>query len=96
MTTDAAGGERHAGTRQVLRLQLSGLVAVHAARAAHMALAGVPGIETATVTMAGAEVEVSGVTDLEAFAATVRASLLPVGVGLETISVVRRRALPQL
>ena len=58
-------------TRRMLHLALHGLVAVHAARAAHTALGAVPGIVSASVTMAGADVEVEGPFDGEAFAAAV-------------------------
>jgi hypothetical protein len=57
--------------RRRLFVHLDGLVAVHAARAVHMALAGVPGVCTAAVTLAGAELEVEGTLDREALEAAV-------------------------
>ncbi|MEN9817030.1 MAG: hypothetical protein RLZ32_910 [Gemmatimonadota bacterium] len=57
--------------RRHLFVHLDGLVAVHAARAVHTALAGVPGVRTAAVTLAGAELEVEGTLDREALAAAV-------------------------
>jgi copper chaperone CopZ len=57
--------------RRRLFVHLDGLVAVHAARAVHTALAGVPGVRTAAVTLAGAELEVEGTLDREALAAAV-------------------------
>jgi hypothetical protein len=76
-------------------LQLSGLVAVHAARAAHMALAGVPGIVSANVGLSGAEVELVGQYDHAQFEHDVRAALEPVGLGLVAVSIVHARTLPQ-
>jgi copper chaperone CopZ len=80
--------------RRVLRLELTGLVAVHAVRAVHTALGAVEGIETARVNMTGAEVEVTGPYDSDTFAAAVRAALEPVGVGLTSITLVQGRSLP--
>ncbi|MBU6365273.1 MAG: hypothetical protein KJT01_03615 [Gemmatimonadetes bacterium] len=70
---------------------LDGLVAVHAARAAHTALAAVPGVRTAEVTLAGAELEVEGVLDEEAL----RAALALVGVTVRVVEA-RPRRLPLL
>lgn len=41
-------------------MHLDGVLAVHAARAVHTALAAVPGVRDATVTLAGAELTVDG------------------------------------
>ena len=81
-------------TTRHLRLQLTGLVAVHAARAAHTALGAVSGMQSATVTMAGADVDFSGPYDEDVVAAAIRAALEPIGVQLESISVVQSRMLP--
>ena len=77
-----------------LTLRLSGLVAVHGARAAHTALGGVPGIQSATVSMAGAEVEFAGDYDANAVAADIRAALEPTGVQLEEVVERHGRRLP--
>ncbi len=81
-------------TTRHLHLQLNGLVAVHAARAAHTALGAVDGIQSATVTMAGAEVDFSGPYDADLVAAAIRAALEPIGLQLEGITVVQARMLP--
>ena len=77
-----------------MHLELRGLVAVHAARAAHTALAAVPGLLSANVTMSGAEVHLSGPYDPETFANAVRAALEPIGVELIAVRVVQQRVLP--
>lgn len=84
---------KHAA-RAVVRLKLGGLVAVHAARAAHTALTAVPGIASATVTMAGAELEVVMPLDLDTLAMHVRAALEPIGMQLTDITLVQRGILP--
>lgn len=81
-------------TRRMLHLALHGLVAVHAARAAHTALGAVPGIVSASVTMAGAEVEVEGPFDGEVFAAAVQRALEPIGLALASVTTVQTRSLP--
>lgn len=81
-------------TRRMLHLTLHGLVAVHAARAAHTALGAVPGIVSASVSMAGADVEVEGPFDGEAFAAAVQRALEPIGMALESVTTVQTRSLP--
>lgn len=82
--------------RRVLQLRLTGLVAVHAARAAHTALGSVAGVISATVSLAGAEVDFEGPFEAEPFAAAVRVALAPLGMGLTSVTVVQDRALPQL
>jgi hypothetical protein len=57
--------------RRRVFVHLDGLVAVHAARAVHTALAGVPGVCTAEVTLAGADLTVEGPLDRGALAAAV-------------------------
>lgn len=80
--------------RRVLRLELTGLVAVHAVRAVHTALGGVDGIESATVNMTGADVELRGPYDVDHFAAAVRAALEPIGIELARVTMLRERVLP--
>jgi copper chaperone CopZ len=84
----------HPVIRRVLQLELTGLVAVHAARAVHTALGAVDGVESAQVSMSGAEVEVTGPYAADAFAAAVRAALEPIGIGLASVTVVQGRSLP--
>lgn len=57
--------------RRRVFVHLDGMVAVHAARAVHTALAGVPGVHTAEVTLAGAALEVEGALDEGALRAAV-------------------------
>lgn len=83
-------------TRRVLRLELSGLVAVHAARAVHTALGAVPGVLTAQVSLAGAELEFSGSYDAAQFAADVTGALLPIGISLISVTELQDRLLPLL
>jgi copper chaperone CopZ len=81
--------------RRVLHLDLDGLLAVHAARAVHTALGAVDGIVSATVTLAGADIEVQGPFEAADFADRVRAALAPIGIGLRAVTVVQSRSLPQ-
>ena len=81
-------------THRVVHLELSGLVAVHAARAAHTALGAVPGVISANVSLAGADVDVTGAFDEQQFADDVRAALEPIGLGLTNIVVTSARRLP--
>ena len=67
---------------------------MHAARAAHTALGGVPGIVTADVTLAGAMVEIEGPYDAAHFAAAVGAALAPIGLSLRSVTMVQLRQLP--
>ncbi len=94
MNPTAGSDAPRPATRTTLRLVLDGLVAVHAARAAHTALGGVPGIVTAEVTLAGATVEIEGPYIAEPFAAAVRAALAPIGLAVRTVTVVQPRQLP--
>ena len=77
-----------------LRLTFHGLTAVHAARAVHAALGGVPCVRTATVSLAGADVEIDGRYEPTQFAELVTAALEPIGVALHTVTVVQQRMLP--
>lgn len=83
-------------TRRVLRLELSGLVAVHAARAVHTALGAVPGVVTAQVSLAGAELELVGTYDASRFADEVRSALDPIGIALVSVTELQDRLLPLL
>ncbi|HYW33419.1 MAG TPA: hypothetical protein VE869_18095 [Gemmatimonas sp.] len=76
--------------RTLVRLELDGLVAVHAVRAVWTALAAVPGIVTAEVTMAGALLSVEGTLDRVALDAALDAA----GVRVLSVTVERRRVLP--
>jgi hypothetical protein len=79
---------------RAVHLELSGLIAVHAARAAHTALGAVPGVVSANVSMAGAEIDVVGDVDESTLAADVRRALEPIGLGLIGMIVRPERRLP--
>ena len=49
--------------RQRIHVEISGLISIHAVRAVRTALAGVPGIESAHVSMAGAVLECAAPID---------------------------------
>lgn len=78
-----------------IRVQIDGLVAVHAVRAVRTALAGVPGVSGAEVSMAGAVLDVDGAFDETAFTASLRAALDHAGVTLTGMQV-ERGGLPML
>jgi copper chaperone CopZ len=78
----------------VIRLELSGLVAIHAARAAYQALAAVPGIMSAQVTMAGATIDVTEPIQLDEVVTAVRRALEEIGIGVVSAVVVQKRSLP--
>lgn len=77
-------------SRSRVRLELDGLVAVHAVRAVWTALGGVPGVNRAEVTMAGAILEVEGVLDRTALDRALDAA----GVRLIALHVEQVRMLP--
>ncbi|MES2525364.1 MAG: hypothetical protein V4617_21920 [Gemmatimonadota bacterium] len=77
-------------SRTQIRLQLDGLVAVHAVRAVWTALGAVPGIVSAEVTMAGALLVVEGALDRDALDAALDAA----GVRIVSLTVEQRRVLP--
>jgi copper chaperone CopZ len=77
--------------RQRIHVEIEGLVAVHAVRAVRTALAGVPGIEHAEVTMQGAVLETSAPLDEAALAE----ALAMAGVRLMALRV-ERGGLPLL
>ena len=81
-------------TARQVRLQLKGLVAVHAVRAVHTALGGVSGIQSATVNMMGAEIDVVGNVPADDLSASIRRALEPIGVELEALIVLHERVLP--
>lgn len=81
-----------------IHVQIDGLLAVHAVRAVRTALAGVPGVSGADVSMAGAVLDVDSATvpfDEVAFAAALRAALDHAGVTLIGMQV-ERGGLPLL
>ena len=77
--------------RQRIRVQLDGLVAVHAVRAVWTALGAVPGVLNAEVTMQGAVLEVEGELDRVALAVALEAA----GVTIRSLRV-EARVLPIL
>ena len=72
-----------------LRLFISGMTSVHAARAVHTALASVSGITWAEVKLGEAEVECEGSISAE----EVRSAIASVGLELKEV-VPERRTLP--
>lgn len=78
----------------VIRLELSGLIAIHAARAAQTALTAVPGIVSAQVTMAGATVDVTEPIRFEEIVAAISDVLEEIGIGVVSAVIVQRRTLP--
>ena len=72
-----------------LRLLISGMTSVHAARAVHTALASVPGITWAEVKLGEAEIECEGAIDATELRAAIES------VGLELVEIAEeRRTLP--
>lgn len=69
--------------RQRIRVQLDGLIAVHAVRAVWTALGAVPGIVRADVTMAGAILEIEGPLERE----VLEQALAAAGVSIRSIAV---------
>lgn len=81
-------------TTAVVKLELTGLIAVHAARAAHTALTAVPDIVSAQVTMAGAVLDVTEPIDLDALTTAARRVLGEIGIGVVSAVVIQKRSLP--
>lgn len=54
--------------RQRLEVEIDGLVAIHAVRAVRTALAGVPGVDSADVSLAGVVLETDGTVTPELLA----------------------------
>jgi copper chaperone CopZ len=77
--------------RQRIHVEIEGLIAVHAVRAVRMALAAVPGIEQAEVTMQGAVLEVTAPVSESALAD----ALALAGVQLRSVRI-ERGGLPLL
>jgi hypothetical protein len=73
-----------------VRVELDGLVAVHAVRAVWTALTAVPHVVSAEVTMAGAVLELDGPLDR----AVLDAALDLAGVRVLAVTVEQRRMLP--
>ena len=80
----------NARTSTRVRVELDGLVAVHAVRAVWTALTAVPNIVSAEVTMAGAILELRGPLDRAALDAALEAA----GVRVLAVTVEQRRTLP--
>ena len=80
----------NARTSTRVRVELEGLVAVHAVRAVWTALTGVPNVVSAEVTMAGAVLELDGPLDRAALAAALDLA----GVRVVAVTVEQRRMLP--
>ena len=76
--------------RSRIRLELDGLIAVHAVRAVWTALGAVPGIVRAEVTMAGALLEVEGPLDRDALDVALDAA----GVRIVGLTIEQERILP--
>jgi len=74
--------------RHRIHVQIDGLVAVHAVRAVRTALAAVPGVQSAEVSMAGAILECEGEIDA-VFEAALRHALDAAGVAVRTMRVER-------
>lgn len=81
--------------RQRIHVEIEGLIAVHAVRAVRTALAAVPGIEQAEVTMQGAVLETSGEVTESALAEALAEALAMAGVRLVGMRV-ERGGLPLL
>lgn len=81
--------------RQRIHVEIEGLLAVHAVRAVRTALAGVPGIEQAEVTMQGAVLETSPVLSAAEFEVALAEALALAGVRLVGMRV-ERGGLPLL
>jgi copper chaperone CopZ len=77
-----------------VRVLLDGLVAVHAARAAHTALGAVPGVITAQVTLAGAELEMDGPVEVQELTRAMNDALAPIGISVSSCVVESSRSLP--
>lgn len=73
-----------------IRIELDGLVAVHAVRAVWTALTAVPHVVSAEVSMAGAVLELDGPLDRAALDAAMDAA----GVRVTGVTVEQRRMLP--
>jgi hypothetical protein len=79
-----------ARTSSRVRVELDGLVAVHAVRAVWTALSAVPHVVSAEVTMAGAVLELDGPLDRAALDSAMEAA----GVRVAGVTVEQRRMLP--
>ena len=80
--------------RTRVRLTVNGMLAVHAVRAVWTALAAVPGVVHADVTMAGIELVVEGEPEPTALRAALDAALAAAEVRIVTCVVERTRMLP--
>lgn len=82
-------------SRQRVHVEIDGLLSVHAVRAVQTALAGVPGIVQAHVSLAGAVLETETMPDPAAFTAQLADALDAAGVRLVGTRV-ERAGLPLL
>jgi len=79
-----------ARTSTRVRIEMEGLVAVHAVRAVWTALTAVPNVVSAEVTMAGAVLELDGPLDR----AALDSAMAMAGVRVTGVTVEQRRMLP--
>ena len=79
-----------------MHVALNGLVAVHAVRAVWTALAAVPGILSAEVSMAGAILDVTAPVDEGALRRAIDEALAPIGVETRSLRVESGRTLPTM
>jgi hypothetical protein len=94
-TRDMTSDVSPTSTVRVL-VEIEGLVAVHAVRAAATALASVPAIRSAQLSMLGAELTVATPVDAPRLHAEIAAALAVVDLGVRSLAVDRTRALPIL
>lgn len=80
--------------RRRVRLELEGLIAVHAVRAVWTALGAVPGIVSAEVSMAGAVLDVEEPFDRDALERALVPALDAAGIRLVRLDVESPRMLP--
>ena len=92
MTANRDTASREKASTDTLELQLGGLVAIHAARAVHTALGAMPEIVSATVTLAGATIDVQRPIDLAVLTTRLREALSHADVELLAVRVVQARA----
>lgn len=80
--------------RLILHLEIDGMVAVHAARALHTALAGIDGLVTAHVALGQAELRYRGTADDASLHEVLRITLDLVGLSLTSLRIEPDRQLP--
>lgn len=77
-------------TRSRVKVEVDGMVGIHAVRAVWTALSAVPGVVSADVTMSGVLLEVEGALDEQLLGAMLSAA----GVQLVAVTVEQRSILP--